>query len=163
MLHTVAFKEFAEEFKLGKGDILVTNEWMYKPYVEGLGLDMPVIYQEKYGAGEPTDEMMDAMKADMDKYEYDSENRMIKDTDLEQDGSVGYWEEYLYDEYGNPSREIFHYSTGDQTDWYTYEYVYDNDGYMLEETCYYKGTKSYYRIYEKAEVLSKYVNNTAFE
>lgn len=65
------FKEFAEEFKLGKGDILVTNEWMYKPYVEGLGLDMPVIYQEKYGAGEPTDEMMDAMKLDMDKYEYD--------------------------------------------------------------------------------------------
>jgi 4-hydroxybutyrate dehydrogenase len=28
-------------------------------------------YQEKYGAGEPTDEMMDAMKAEMDKYEYD--------------------------------------------------------------------------------------------
>ncbi len=65
------FKDFNDEFKLGKGDILVTNEWMYKPYVEGLGIDMPVIYQEKYGAGEPTDEMMDAMKADMDKYEYD--------------------------------------------------------------------------------------------
>ncbi|MDO4517977.1 MAG: 4-hydroxybutyrate dehydrogenase [Bacillota bacterium] len=65
------FKDFNEEFKLGKGDILVTNEWMYKPYVEGLGIDMPVIYQEKYGAGEPTDEMMDAMKAEMDKYEYD--------------------------------------------------------------------------------------------
>ena len=28
-------------------------------------------YQEKYGMGEPTDEMMDAMKVDMDKYEYD--------------------------------------------------------------------------------------------
>lgn len=65
------FKDFNDEFKLGKGDILVTNEWMYKPYVEGLGIDMPVIYQEKYGAGEPTDEMMDAMKADMDKYDYD--------------------------------------------------------------------------------------------
>lgn len=65
------FKDFAAEFNLGKGDILVTNEWMYKPYVEGLGLDMPVVYQEKYGAGEPTDEMMDAMKAEMDKYEYD--------------------------------------------------------------------------------------------
>ena len=65
------FKEFAVEFKLGKGDILVTNEWMYKPYVEGLGLDMPVVYQEKYGAGEPTDEMMDAMKVEMDKYKYD--------------------------------------------------------------------------------------------
>ena len=65
------FKEFNEEFKLGKGDILVTNEWMYTPYVAPLGLDVPVIYQEKYGMGEPTDEMMDAMKVDMDKYEYD--------------------------------------------------------------------------------------------
>ena len=65
------FKEFNEEFKLGKGDILVTNEWMYTPYVAPLGIDIPVIYQEKYGMGEPTDEMMDAMKVDMDKYEYD--------------------------------------------------------------------------------------------
>jgi len=65
------FKDFHDEFKLGKGDILVTNEWMYKPYVEGLGIDIPVVFQEKYGAGEPTDEMMDAMKAEMDKYEYD--------------------------------------------------------------------------------------------
>ncbi len=68
------FKDFNDEFKLGKGDILVTNEWMYKPYVEGLGIDMPVIFQEKYGQGEPTDEMMDAMKAEMDKYDY---NRII--------------------------------------------------------------------------------------
>ncbi|MGN0702253.1 MAG: 4-hydroxybutyrate dehydrogenase [Lentihominibacter sp.] len=68
------FKDFNEEFKLGKGDILVTNEWMYKPYVEGLGIDMPVIFQEKFGQGEPTDEMMDAMKAEMDKYDY---NRII--------------------------------------------------------------------------------------
>ncbi len=65
------FKEFNEEFKLGKGDILVTNAWMYDPYVAPLGIDVPVIYQEKYGMGEPTDEMMDAMKVDMDKYEYD--------------------------------------------------------------------------------------------
>lgn len=65
------FKEFNEEFKLGKGDILVTNAWMYEPYVAPLGIDIPVIYQEKYGAGEPTDEMMDAMKVEMDKYEYD--------------------------------------------------------------------------------------------
>ena len=65
------FKDFNDEFKLGKGDILVTNEWMYKPYVEGLGIDMPVVFQEKYGMGEPTDEMMDAMKAEMDKYDYD--------------------------------------------------------------------------------------------
>ena len=68
------FKEFNDEFKLGKGDILVTNQRMYDPYVKPLGIDIPVIYQEKYGAGEPTDEMMDAMKAEMDKYDY---NRII--------------------------------------------------------------------------------------
>lgn len=65
------FKEFNEEFKLGKGDLLVTNQWMYDPYVKPLGIDMPVIFQEKYGKGEPSDEMMDAMKKDMDQYEYD--------------------------------------------------------------------------------------------
>ncbi len=65
------FKGFNEEFKLGKGDILVTNEWMYDPYVKPLGVDIPVIYQEKYGKGEPTDLMIDAMKKDMDAYEFD--------------------------------------------------------------------------------------------
>jgi 4-hydroxybutyrate dehydrogenase len=65
------FKAFNEEFKIGEGDILVTNQWMYDPYVAPLGIEVPVIFQEKYGAGEPTDEMMDAMKADMDKYEFD--------------------------------------------------------------------------------------------
>ena len=33
------FKEFNDEFKLGKGDILVTNQWMYDPYVKPLGID----------------------------------------------------------------------------------------------------------------------------
>ena len=68
------FKDFNDEFKLGKGDLLVTNQWMYDPYVKPLGIDMPVVYQEKYGSGEPTDEMMDAMKAEIDKYDY---NRII--------------------------------------------------------------------------------------
>ena len=44
---------------------------MYDPYVKPLGIDVPVIYQEKYGKGEPSDEMIDAMKKDMDGYEYD--------------------------------------------------------------------------------------------
>ena len=47
------FKEFNEEFNIGKGDIMVTNQWMYDPYVKPLGVDIPVIYQEKYGKGEP--------------------------------------------------------------------------------------------------------------
>ena len=65
------FKEFNDEFKLGRGDILVTNQWMYDPYVKPIGIDIPVIFQEKYGKGEPSDEMINAMKKDMDAYDYD--------------------------------------------------------------------------------------------
>ncbi len=71
ILYFDTFKEFNEQFHLGKGDILVTNQWMYDPYVKPLGIDIPVIYQEKYGKGEPSDEMIDAMAKDMKEYEFD--------------------------------------------------------------------------------------------
>lgn len=71
ILYFDTFKEFNDEFKLGKGDILVTNEWMYTPYVKPLDIDIPVIFQEKYGKGEPSDEMIDAIAKDMKDYEYD--------------------------------------------------------------------------------------------
>ena len=71
ILYFDTFKDFNEEFKLGKGDILVTNEWMYNPYVKPLGIDIPVIFQEKYGKGEPSDEMIDAIAKDMKEYSYD--------------------------------------------------------------------------------------------
>ena len=65
------FKEFNDEFKIGKRDLLITNEWMYTPYVAPLNLDTNVIYQEKYGAGEPSDEMIDAMAKDMRTMDFD--------------------------------------------------------------------------------------------
>lgn len=65
------FKEFNEEFKIGKNDLLVTNEWLYTPYVAPLGVETNVMYQEKFGAGEPSDEMIDAMAKEMKKYEFD--------------------------------------------------------------------------------------------
>ncbi|MFV0518426.1 MAG: 4-hydroxybutyrate dehydrogenase [Aminipila sp.] len=65
------FKEFNEEFKIGEKDVLVTNEWMYKPYVECLGINTNVIFQEKFGVGEPSDEMIDSMAAEMRQYDYD--------------------------------------------------------------------------------------------
>lgn len=71
ILYFDTFKEFNEAFGLGKGDILVTNQWMYDPYVKPLGIDMPVIFQEKYGKGEPSDEMIDAMARDMAGYDYE--------------------------------------------------------------------------------------------
>lgn len=65
------FKEFNDQFKIGKNDLIVTNEWMYTPYVKPLGIETNVIYQEKFGAGEPSDEMIDAMSKEMKKYSFD--------------------------------------------------------------------------------------------
>ncbi len=64
------FKEFNDEFKVGKDDLLVTNEWLFTPYVAPLGIQTNVIYQEKFGAGEPSDEMIDAMAEEMKKYDF---------------------------------------------------------------------------------------------
>lgn len=58
---------FVEEFKPGKGDLVLTNEYIYKPYFDALRLDVDVIYQEGYGAGEPTDVMVDAILAEAAK------------------------------------------------------------------------------------------------
>lgn len=58
-------KEFAEGFSLGKGDLILTNQYIYEPYFGSLGLGCEVIYQEKYGAGEPSDDMAEAIYADI--------------------------------------------------------------------------------------------------
>ena len=57
--------DFAEEFALGKGDLVITNEYIYEPYFGGLNLGCDVLFQEKYGAGEPSDDMAEAMYRDM--------------------------------------------------------------------------------------------------
>lgn len=54
-------KEFASEFHLGSGDLILTNEYIYKPYFGTLGLNVHTIFQEEYGTGEPTDIMVDAI------------------------------------------------------------------------------------------------------
>jgi 4-hydroxybutyrate dehydrogenase len=63
--------EFHEEFKIGERDLLVTNEWIYTPYVAPLGVKTNIIYQEKFGAGEPSDEMIDGLVAASKQYDYD--------------------------------------------------------------------------------------------
>ena len=58
-------RQFAEEFSLGETDLVITNQYIYEPYFGGLGLTCKVLYQERYGSGEPTDEMVEAMAADV--------------------------------------------------------------------------------------------------
>ena len=55
------FREFADHFQVGNGDILVTNRRRYEKYVKPAGVAIPVLFREDYGKGEPTDEMIDAM------------------------------------------------------------------------------------------------------
>jgi len=58
-------KAFAEEFHIGKDDLVITNEYIYQPYFGALNLECEVIYQEKYGAGEPSDDMAEAIYRDI--------------------------------------------------------------------------------------------------
>lgn len=60
-------QEFAEAANLGSKDLLFTNDFLYDPYFAPLNLSCPVLFQEKYGLGEPTDEMVEAIYQDMPK------------------------------------------------------------------------------------------------
>jgi len=57
--------DFITDFKVGKGDLIITNEFIYEPYFGALSLDADILYQEKYGLGEPSDEMAEAIYADI--------------------------------------------------------------------------------------------------
>lgn len=51
--------EFVEAFPLTEKDLVLTNEYIYQPYFGALNLPCKVVYQENYGLGEPSDEMID--------------------------------------------------------------------------------------------------------
>ena len=70
------FGEFASEFKLGPRDLVVTNKWLYAPFVAPLATGANVLLEEKYGAGEPADLMVDAMRADAAAFQYDRINAL---------------------------------------------------------------------------------------
>lgn len=58
-------REFADEFRISETDLILTNEYIYQPYFGSMNLGCKVLYQEKYGMGEPTDTMAEAIVRDM--------------------------------------------------------------------------------------------------
>lgn len=68
------FGEFAKAFELGANDLVITQSFLYEPFMKALNLPCVFIMQEKYGMGEPSDEMMNAMLHDLKGKEY---NRVI--------------------------------------------------------------------------------------
>lgn len=63
------FREFAAEYVLGERDVILTNEYIYDPIMAAEHLKCGVIYQEKYGTGEPTDVMTEAILKEVGKYD----------------------------------------------------------------------------------------------
>lgn len=63
-------KEFTDEFKLNSDDLVLTNEYIFEPYFKSLNIPVKTIFQEKFGAGEPTDIMVDAIIKEASKYDY---------------------------------------------------------------------------------------------
>ncbi|MDO4942818.1 MAG: 4-hydroxybutyrate dehydrogenase [Lachnospiraceae bacterium] len=61
------FKEFTEETELNEQDLILTNEFIYEPFIRPCDINCQVIFQEKYGNGEPSDEMIDAIRKDIPK------------------------------------------------------------------------------------------------
>ncbi len=68
------FAQMAEEFKLNERDVVLTNEFIYTPFMKDLGLKCHYVFQEKFGAGEPSEEMVQVM---YDAIPYDSYDRVI--------------------------------------------------------------------------------------
>lgn len=60
-----SFKDFAMEFKIGEGDLVLTQEFIYEPFMKEFNLKADFIFQERYGFGEPSDEMINKILADM--------------------------------------------------------------------------------------------------
>lgn len=65
------FEEFHKEFNLNKKDLIITNKFLYEPFIQPLGLELNVIFQEEFAAGEPSDQMIDEMNASVKDLEFD--------------------------------------------------------------------------------------------
>ncbi|MCI8320563.1 MAG: 4-hydroxybutyrate dehydrogenase [Dorea sp.] len=60
-------KEFAGQYQIGEEDFILASKSIYETYFLPLGLAAHVEYKSKYGAGEPTDLMIDALLEDFRK------------------------------------------------------------------------------------------------
>ena len=54
-------RAFNDAFHLTEEDIILTNRYIYDPFFGSLGTSAHVVYQEDFGAGEPTDVMVNAI------------------------------------------------------------------------------------------------------
>ena len=65
------FKEFADNFNIGKKDLIITHEFLYDAFIKPNGIESEVVFQERYGSGEPSDEMIDSIYKDVSSMDFD--------------------------------------------------------------------------------------------
>lgn len=53
--------ELFKSYGIGEKDLVVTNEYIIKPHLDGKEVSCKLLYQENFGKGEPSDEMIDGM------------------------------------------------------------------------------------------------------
>ena len=71
---TATFDEFYQEFGVNEKDLILTIEPIFDTYLKNRSEKFTVIFPEKYALGEPTDEMIDRILADIKGVDY---NRVI--------------------------------------------------------------------------------------
>lgn len=64
------FEEFAKEFQIGEGDLVLTHQFIYDPFMKALDSKADFIMQEKFGNGEPSDLMIDSIMAELSGKSY---------------------------------------------------------------------------------------------
>lgn len=62
--------ELFEEFNIAKDDLILTNEYVLMPHMVGMEPACEILFQEKFGAGEPSDEMIDGILREANKRDY---------------------------------------------------------------------------------------------
>lgn len=65
------FEQFAKDAGLDADDLVLCGEHTYDKYIAGLKLGVQTLFREKYGKGEPTDAMVDAILDELRNKKYD--------------------------------------------------------------------------------------------
>lgn len=68
------YEQFAAAFKIGKGDLLITNEYIFNAGMKDVKFEGEILFQERFGSGEPSNAMMDLLFHEARKQQY---NRVI--------------------------------------------------------------------------------------
>ena len=57
--------QFCAEMQIGTGDLIISNEYILRPAFDGALQGADVLFQEKYGTGEPSDRLVESMARDL--------------------------------------------------------------------------------------------------